>query len=329
MSPQTVDEVAEMRDVPYRSAIGALMYLAVATRPDIACAVGQCARYMQNPGKEHWQAVKRIFRYLAGSKTMGLTYDCSIDCDAVETFSDSDWAADQDGRRSTTGYIVYLYGCAISWKSKLQHTVAHSSTEAEYMAMSDTAREIMWLRGLLSELSLIKNIKPTPVIHSEEKDRESQKTIADAKYKPYPTGDSGPTQSNTAATSQDGPPTVLLADNQGAIQLAKNPVNHERTKHIDIKHHYIREKCEEGQIIPSYINTKLNDADMFTKTTCTTDDFVSCRDRVMGTSQQERSARHAARNKERNATMKDKLRTAKENKAKKQQLKKQATAGSK
>ena len=114
MSPRNPEEKELMQNIPYRSAIGALMYLTVATRPDIACAVATCARYMTNPGQDHWIAVKRIFRYLQGATTLGLVFDCSKRCDILECFSDSDWAADQDGRRSTTGYVIYLDGCAIS-----------------------------------------------------------------------------------------------------------------------------------------------------------------------------------------------------------------------
>jgi hypothetical protein len=261
---------------------------------------------MTNPGKEHWTSVKRIFRYLSGSAEKGLVFDCSgLDADTLECFSDSDWAADQDGRRSTTGYIVYLYGCAVSWKSKLQKTVAHSSTEAEYMAMSDTAREVMWLRGLLEELGLVTELQATPVSNTTPQERDAKKIVTDSKYKPYKAGKE---VSGCA-------PTMMLADNQGAIQLAKNPISHERSKHIDIKHHYIREITEDGKIIPSYVNTKLNDADMFTKTTSTTEDFVQCRDRVMGYDQGARKMRHQEREKARNMTMREKQNQAKVKKA--------------
>jgi hypothetical protein len=107
-----------------------------------------------------------------------------------------------------------------------------------------------------------------------------------------------------------------LADNQGAIQLAKNPINHERTKHIDIKHHYIRERVEDDAIVPLYVNTKLNDSDIFTKTTCTTEEFVTCRDRVLGYDQEARQIRHEDRRKEREATPKQKMHKAKQAKSK-------------
>ncbi len=180
------------------------------------------------------------------------------------------------------------------------------------MAMSDTAREIMWLRGLLSEISLIRVLSPTPFMTTENDERDAAKKHADQHFKPYPTG----------AALSDTLPTVMLADNQGAIQLANNPVNHERTKHIDIKHHYIREMTDDNNITPVYVNTKLNDADMFTKTTCTTDDFVSCRERVMGNNQTERLRRHADRQQLQHATEKDKIKTAREKKAKVKQANK-------
>jgi hypothetical protein len=287
------------------------MYLAVATRPDIACAVATCARYMTNPGQEHWTALKRIFRYLSGSSAKGLVYNCSTECDTLECHSDSDWAAEQNNRRSTTGFVVYLYGCLISWKSRLQQTVAHSSTEAEYMAMSDTAREVMWIRGLLQQLGLaLKN--ETHIIHSKRKERDAAKLQAERKYKPYLS--SGEAQANT--------PTVMNADNQGAIHLSKNPVNHDRTKHIDVKYHYIREKVEENHILPQYINTKLNDADIFTKTTCTTEDFVSCRERVMGYDQRALIERQALRFQVQNASLEEKMHAAKQLKSCKAKKKK-------
>ncbi len=319
-----------MQNIPYRSAIGALMYLTVATRPDIACSTATSARYMTNPGQEHWTSVKRAFRYLQGNLTLGLVFDCSTNCDILECFSDSDWAADQDGRRSTTGYVVYLYGCAISWKSKLQKTVAHSSTEAEYYAMSDTAREVMWLRGLMKELGIEENSNSTatPVHTTIKKERDVKKDVTEQNYKQYIPATGEPTELCSIQPTElsNAAPTVMLADNQGAIQLAKNPVNHERTKHIDIKHHYIRERVQDNAIDPVYVHTKLNDSDIFTKTTCTTEEFILCRDRVMGYDQSARVARHEDREAERAATPRQIIKRAKMNKSQATAKKKAAKA---
>ena len=135
---------------PYSQLIGSLMYLSVCTRPDIAQAVGALARYMAYPTAVHWQAAKRVLRYIAGTSDFGITYS-GLD---FEGYCDADYAGDLDSRRSTTGYVFTLGGGAISWSSRLQPTVAASTTEAEYMAAAYAIKEGLWLRTLLTELGL-------------------------------------------------------------------------------------------------------------------------------------------------------------------------------
>ena len=123
------------------------------SRPDIAAAVGFVCRYAQNPGKTHWTAVKRIFRYLKGTIELGITYDGNAD-DAV-TFTgycDSDWAENRDNSHSTTGYIFYMAGGPIVWKSVKQRIVATSTCEAEYMAAFEATKEAIWIHGLLAAI---------------------------------------------------------------------------------------------------------------------------------------------------------------------------------
>jgi hypothetical protein len=156
MCPQTEDECKAMLNIPYRNAVGSLMYAMVATRPDIAVAVGAVSQYLNNPGIEHWKAVKRIFRYLKG------TYDSGLELGGPELpdpnniklsgFCDADWGGNLDDRKSTTGYAFNVGSGSISWNSKKQPTVALSSTEAEYMATSGAAREALWLKSLLNDL---------------------------------------------------------------------------------------------------------------------------------------------------------------------------------
>ena len=124
----------------FRSAVGALMYLATNTRPDIAQAVGALARHMAKPTEEHWAAAKGVLRYLAGTKEMGL-YFGGESALKFEAYSDADWAGDLGTRRSTTGYVFKLNGAAVSWSSKLQATVAASSTEAGFQASASACRE--------------------------------------------------------------------------------------------------------------------------------------------------------------------------------------------
>lgn len=136
----------------YSQLIGSLMYLSVSTRPDITQAVGALARYMSAPSVTHWQAAKGILRYIAGTTNYGITYGSSNLI--LEAYCDADFAGDIDTRRSTTGYVFILGGGAISWSSRLQPTVAASTTEAEFMAAAYSIKESLWLRTLLSELNI-------------------------------------------------------------------------------------------------------------------------------------------------------------------------------
>jgi transposase InsO family protein len=216
MSPKTEEETLEMNLVPYRSAVGSLIYLVTGTRPDIAVAVGEVAKYSNNPGKQHWMAVKRILRYLKDTMNFGINCDLkSID---LVGYSDADWAGDLDTRRSTTSFLFKLGSVPICWKSKRQPTVALSTAEAEYMALSMAVQTAIWIRKLLKDFD----------IASEE-------------------------------------PTVIYEDNQGCIAMAKNPVNHERTKHIDIRYNFVRERVEDKTIVVKYLETTEMLADILTK----------------------------------------------------------------
>ena len=136
----------------YAQLIGSLMYLSVCTRPDISQAVGALARYMARPTIVHWQAAKGVLRYLAGTADYGITFGAPST--GLEAYTDADFAGDIDTRRSTTGYIYILNGGAISWSSRLQQTVAASTTEAEYMAAASAIKEGLWLRKLFNDLRL-------------------------------------------------------------------------------------------------------------------------------------------------------------------------------
>jgi hypothetical protein len=140
--------------VPYRECVGSLIYLAVWTRPDIAHAVSQVSRTLENPTESNWISVKRILRYLSGTIDRSITYTKSKSTIApqLSAFADANWADDESDSKSTTGYAVYLLGSLIVWKTKKQNTVAKSSTEAEYMALSDCTAEVIGLRQTLAEL---------------------------------------------------------------------------------------------------------------------------------------------------------------------------------
>ncbi|GJV64785.1 retrotransposon protein, putative, ty1-copia subclass [Tanacetum coccineum] len=211
-------DVERMSKVPYENVVGSLMYLMVCTRPDIAYAVSVVSRYLANPGKNHWEAVKWILKYLRGTVNVGLVYGTHrgnhVD---VTGFVDSDYAKDPDKGRSITGYAFLVQGCVVSWKATLQHVVALSTTEAEYMALTEAVKEAIWLRGLLEELGV---------------------------------------ELNTVAVN---------CDNQGAIHLSRNHVFHERTKHINVRYHFIREVLEAKTVKVLKVGTEHNAADALTK----------------------------------------------------------------
>ncbi|GJX34540.1 retrovirus-related pol polyprotein from transposon TNT 1-94 [Tanacetum coccineum] len=150
MSPRSEKERMEISRVPYASAVGSLIFAMICTRPDIAHAVGVMSRYIAEPGKKHWEAVKRILRYIKGTSDVALCYEESGL--TVKGYVDSDYAGDLDGSKSTTGYVFTLSGGIVSWVSKLQSVVAMSTTEAEYVAAAQASKEAVWLKMLLEEL---------------------------------------------------------------------------------------------------------------------------------------------------------------------------------
>lgn len=202
----------------YQSAVGKLLYLSTRTRPDVTFAVCNVAKYTSNPTEEHWKAVKHILRYLVGTINYGLLYNRADSSSECCGYSDADWAGDLDDRKSTSGYVFQVGGAPVSWRSCKQSSVALSTAEAEYIALSSAAQEAIWMRTLLSELK-----------------RESTK------------------------------PALIYEDNQAAICLSKNPQFHGRSKHIEIKYHFIRDQVKNGVINVKYCKTDDMTADIMTK----------------------------------------------------------------
>jgi hypothetical protein len=217
----------------YRAAVGSLLHLVIGTRPDIAYAVSQASRHCQAPTEFHWTKVKRIFRYLAGTISLGLRFTRAslLSVTSGPVFSpwdptlirvrahvDSDWGGDVSTRCSTTGFIIWLGDMPLVWRSKLQPCAALSSTEAEYVAASACAQEVVWLRQLLEEIGYSQPI-----------------------------------------------PTVLFEDNAGCIALSKNPSSSGRTKHIAIRYHFLRFQVQQMTIQLMKVSTSDNTADMLTK----------------------------------------------------------------
>ncbi len=233
MSPTTPEEQQTMFKIPYISAVGALMYLAVCTRPDIAYTVSNLARYNSNPGWEHWKAVKHLFRYLKGSMDLKLTYrpDPTASQPFV-TYSDADHAGDPDKKRSTGGYLVKMGTGAVDWSSKLQSMVALSSTESEYVEAVEAGKEILWMRNLLGELGY--SINSSSNLHLPD-------------------------------TMDSETSSILNMDCNSAIATAKNPEHFSRMKHLDLRYHWLREVVAAGLITPVHIPTEEMPADLLTK----------------------------------------------------------------
>ncbi len=164
MAPTTDEERLAMRDLPYRSILGSLLYLALGTRPDIAFAVSFLARFSADPGLAHWKALKNLLRYLKGSALHGIRYSRKGSTN-FDSFADADWAGSLDDRKSVTGWLIRLGGAPICWQSQKQSCVALSTMEAELIALAACSSEALWWRSLLSEIGF-SQIGPS-VIHDD------------------------------------------------------------------------------------------------------------------------------------------------------------------
>lgn len=138
---------------PYREAVGSLMYLTDATRPDISFAVGLACRYLSRPNENHVNLVKRIFKYIKGTINFGIRFKSNAALN-LECFSDADYAGDADTRKPTSGFVFMFGTGAIAWGSNRRKCVALSSTESEYIAGSEAVKELLWLQRLLSDMDV-------------------------------------------------------------------------------------------------------------------------------------------------------------------------------
>ena len=155
--PKNELEREQMRNIPYESVVGSLMYAQTCTRPDISFAIGMLGRYQSNPGLDHWKAAKKILRYLQETKNHMLTYKRS-DHLKVIGYSDSDFAGCVDTRKSTFGYLFLLAEGAISWKSAKQSVIAASTMEVEFVACFEATIHGLWLRNFISGLRIVDSI---------------------------------------------------------------------------------------------------------------------------------------------------------------------------
>lgn len=158
------DEVAAMKNVPYRQVLGSLLFLATRTRPDLSTAVSMLGKYQQAPMVEHWKSMKSVIRYLIGTMSYGLFLPAGQEA-LLEAWSDADWARDHHKRRSRSGYLVTVAGGPVVWASRLQSLTAQSTTEAEFISMAHCVREIHWIRTMLTELGVSQ--KGPTVVHQD------------------------------------------------------------------------------------------------------------------------------------------------------------------
>jgi hypothetical protein len=199
----------------YQSIVGTIMFAATTTRPDLAFSASVLAQFNSDPRERHLDAALRTLQYGISTSHMVIRYERNKGL-GVEGFTDSDFAGEGEAR-SRGAYVFMLCGGAVSWRSKKQETVARSSTEAEYMALSDGAQEAMWLRRLLVSIGWEMNTIP------------------------------------------------LHVDNESAIALARNPVQHSRTKHIDVHWHFIRQAIDREVVLLRSVRSNDQLADFLTK----------------------------------------------------------------
>lgn len=210
------DEAAVDIEV-YQQMIGLLLFLALRSRPDILVSVLILARFQKCPSMYCYRAAKRVMRYLQGTSDYGLIYTKGT-CE-LSVFVDSDYAGDTIDRKSTTGYIVKLGDTVVNWGARKQASVALSTCEAEYLALSDASQEVIWMRRLLKEIGQV--VKG---------------------------------------------PTTLRSDNVAAISWATGRKTiFKRSKHIDVRVHFIRDLVTQQQVHVVYVPSEENDADLLTK----------------------------------------------------------------
>ena len=235
--PKEDNEMILGPEVPYLSAIGALLYLAQCTRPDIAFSVNLLARYSSAPTIRHWNGVKNILRYLRGTINMGLLYAYQpTGNQGLVGYADAGYLSDPHKARSQTGYVFTYGNTAISWRSTKQTLVATSSNHSEILALHEASRECVWLRSVINHI-----------------------------------------RSACDLPSVTNNPTIMHEDNAACIaQIKGGYIKGDRTKHISPKFFYTHELQKDQVIEVRQIRSNDNLADLFTKSLpkCTFQELV-------------------------------------------------------
>ena len=203
----------------YRSGVGKLLYLVKLTRPDLASAVRELSKFMDGATMEHYLAMKRVLEFAVATAGSYLQLQPSPEQRGeLVAYSDSNYASDKGNRKSVSGMAIYYCGTLIGWRSKAQQCTTLSSTEAEYVACSQAATELEFVRQILESMGV--NVQL---------------------------------------------PMTVYVDNTGAIELARNWSTSGRTKHIDVRFHYLRKLVEQGMMELKFVRSENNTADIFTK----------------------------------------------------------------
>jgi hypothetical protein len=217
------DLLDSVKSEEYRSLVGSLLYAANVTRPDIAFTVGRLCRHVSKPCKHHLNTGRRVLKYLHSTDNLCLVFgETPIKHSPlkpiIEVYSDSDYGGDIGDGKSTSGCLVRFNGDLINWYSRKQRIVAVSTTEAEYIALSEAVKEALWYRSWILEVL-------------------SQDTRA-----------------------------IIYCDNTAAIYLSGNDAIHDRSKHIRIRYHHVRDEVKVQKSVELiYVTTQLQQADILTK----------------------------------------------------------------
>ena len=221
VKPDDDIKIEEAQQSNFRSGTGTLLYLVKHSRPDIANPVRELSKVMDGASAGQLKELYRVIKYVLDTKTYGLKFLPNYeDTWKMEAYCDSDYANDKEKRVSVTGYIIYFLGVPVSWKSRGQKSVTLSSTEAEYVALSEVTKEIKFILQVLEAMKVKIQL-----------------------------------------------PIQVKVDNVGAIFLANNKTSGERTKHVDVRYHFVREFIEDGIVKIIFVKSAENDADIFTKNT--------------------------------------------------------------
>jgi hypothetical protein len=223
MRPQEGDlKISVEKQSEYRSGVGMLLYLVKHSRPEISNAVRELSKVADGATSGHWKAMVRVIKYVLDTENHGLKLKPQKKGGLfyLEGISDSEYAGDKDTRISVYGYVLYFCGAPISWKSKSGKSVTLSSTEAEYFATSEVAKEVIFAKQVIESIGI------------------------EIQY-----------------------PIEIKVDNTGAIYIANNYTTGQRTKHIDVRAHFVREYIEDGILKVLFVRTDDNDADIYTKNT--------------------------------------------------------------